>query len=300
MKKSISIMLILLLCFGAAGCGAGGSTAKAAAQKAAALLNDGTLPQTDEELAELAAKLEEKYTEMDTAAADAGFAENDYYITTRDDVLRGYQKTFIKSGIERAASLSGDEKTAAVKETAGYILQQWSELDDFSARMSGYIGLCRALCEGNDLFNMQDDAQDMTGDGTWPTGYFFDGLLPEIEGFDVFYLCEDYLRGYGMDDASLCSFGKKTSSVEEAEAYVAQLNERGLYTYAQEFNDDIYDWYGCWVGDDGITCYVWVEYAPVDSNTMMQDFSSGCELTVVTGNFDFNLLIDMALASFRW
>lgn len=152
---------------------------------------------------------------------------------------------------------------------------------------------------------MAKDATDLLKNGTWPTGYFFDKYLPALEKADSFYVCDDYLAGYGMDNAVLYSLGVSDITMAKAQAYFKKLEELGLFTYDVqqdvEFDDSYCAWYGCWVGNDGESCYVWASYAPEDQGDEYQMVAGNRKFTIVVGNFDFNLCANVALEKmFSW
>lgn len=220
------------------------------AQAASVLLNDGKAPVDAEGFAALRAELDKKLAETQSAAVSLGLSEDYYYQAVMDNTIPLRFEMII------------DSQDISLSQRAEIALFQWSELHDFSRRMSGYVGILRALCEGDDMFNMQHDAENLTGDGGWKNGYFFDEFLSPLDKVDSFLVCDEYLEGYGMDDALLCSFGKDGMTLEQANEYIDELKARGLYTYSENHSDTQAAWYGCWVGDDGKNCYVYVERSP--------------------------------------
>lgn len=215
------------------------------------------------------------------AADEAGLAQDVYVRAILDSVLPE-----ICSPLE---SLS-DTDPETVKQYMGV----WSEVDEFTRRMAGYRGLCAAMCEGDDLFSLED-TQDCTGDGSWPTGYFFDGILPEGSGVDTFRVCTTYLEGYGMDDPILCALGREDPDSQQALDCIAGLKAAGCYTFYQRQEDDTLLWMGCRTMDDGSCAFFLVDWAPAGQGSMAQTLSGGHSLSLLMGNFDFVLCLESAI-----
>ncbi len=252
-------------------------------QAASLVLPEGELPKDMESFVAFRAELDKKLTETKNAADSLGLSEDYYYLAVMN-------KT-----IPLRLDMMIDSEELELAQRAEIAVFQWSELHDFSKRMNGYVGILRALCEGDDIFNMREDALNLTGDGSWPSGYFFDDFLPSLEKVDSFLVCDEYLNGYGMDDALLCSIGSSSVTLEEADKYIDAIKERGLYTYSENRSDNQLAWYGCWVGDDGQNCYLYVERSPVGEGSLMQQLSDNREFFVFAGNFDFMLCIEVAM-----
>ncbi|MEA4911861.1 MAG: hypothetical protein VB092_04495 [Oscillospiraceae bacterium] len=289
------------------GCGTPATQASAAPRTQAAVSALGALasPTDESGLAALRTEIDGKLAEVESAAVQAGLADDTYYRLIRDDVVQSYLEDSIDARLGETENLSGDAKAAAISALSSNLLELWSTLDTLAAAPVGYAGLTRALCEGNDIFSMGEDATDLLKDGAWPTGYFFDDCLPPLERADAFYACDDYLSGYGMENALLYSIGVSGVTKEQALDYFNKVEDLGLFAYDVqydvEFEEDYCAWYGCWVGDDGADCFVWISYAPADEGDEYQMIAGNRELTIVAGNFDFNLCANAALEKmFSW
>lgn len=254
------------------------------AQRAAFLVPDGLTSVDDAQLIELQKSIDENVVKTNEAATALGLSEDKYFRTLMDEL------------IPEITTFDDALADAAPSEKAARLLYAWSFLDDLSLRAEGYIGICRALCEGNDRFNMKDDARDLTGDGAWPSGYFFDGLLPALSSVDTLRVCEEYLCGYGMDEPMLAAIGKDEMTLDETIAYAELIKANGLYSLIEIKEDENFAWYGCWVADDGRACYLWVEFSAPNRGSFIQELCGNKHLTVMAGNFDFYMCIQVALS----
>lgn len=252
-------------------------------QAAAAFLPNGKLPKDNETFTAFRAELDKKLAETRKDAESLGLSEDYYYRAIMDNTIPLRLEMMI------------DSEELELAKRAEIAVFQWSELHDFAKRMNGYVGILRVLCEGDDMFNMRDDALNLTDNGAWPSGYFFDEYLPPLERVDSFIVCDEYLDGYGMDDALLCSIGSGAVTLEEAGEYIDVIKAKGLYTYSENRSKTKVAWYGCWVGDDGQNCYLYVERSPINEGSILQQLSGNNEFFVLAGNFDFMLCIEVAM-----
>ncbi len=247
-------------------------------------------------------KLLEKQAELDAAVAAAGLSENTYYEMLRNDVECSLIMPIeIYSGCkalkpEELAEMNKDvESSRYLFETASVsCLMAWSALEDLIVRADGYTGLCTALCEGGDVFQITTDAKDITEDRALLEQPLFNGLLPPLDRYTKVLLCDEYLSGYGMENPIVYVIASdKIKEVTQAEAYVQSLREKGFYIMDELFNgtEELPNtWYGTWVGDDGTNLFVHVVYVgPTceEDEEYIENLAKDCNFLILASNFDF-------------
>lgn len=255
-------------------------------------------------------KLSEKQAELDAAAAAAGLSENTYYEMLRNDVecslimpVEIYDSLKALKPEELVEMNKGAEDYRYLFETASVsCLMTWSALEDLIVRADGYTGLCTALCEGKDVFQLTTDARDITEDSSLLEQPLFNGLLPPLDMYTKVLLCDERLSGYGMENPAVYAIASdKIKEVAQAEVYVQSLREKGLYIMGELFNgtEDLANtWYGTWVGDDGTNLFVYVAYVGSEceeGNEYIENFAKDCHFLILASNFDFTRCANVAM-----
>ena len=309
MKKIITILVSFVLLISLCGCSKKGGSEEVTPEKIehSQLLykqSNIDIPKNYDDLNMVLAKYDEYYWTIVNKYADTDYAKNPYYQILILDVL--YYDAF--KILSYAQANQDRMKEEDYFYYASFFTGKWNELYEFEKDPEAFLTMTDALIKGEDYFNLTEDSVDRTDtlekvDGySWPKGYFFDDYVTPFDGVEKFLTCEEYLDGYGNDDAQLCLM---TGDLDrEASIKVAQsFKDKGFAILPGSSSDDeegskYYIYFGNYLNENEETIEVLMVYAdnpPEPDIGLYIGEAANNRFLLLIGNFDYAAELNTAI-----
>lgn len=183
----------------------------------------------------------EQYDKTLFAIADAGLSEDETYAEMTadwEDLIYGTVASFMAD-----STMYG----MTAEELATNNLYQTSAELYISLLSMDFKQMCKVESDPQeflDNYDIEIDFQQQETDGTWPTGYFFDGILSPLSAYDSYYTDNIGEKNFDIPGGMEVTFSVNMSDSAAFEAYLTELADAGFSEISREDSQGMTTWYG--------------------------------------------------------